>query len=76
MAHMRCILDKQGYIHARVCASPSTRTPTRTHARARTHRQICNSYCFVTATMIRERASMLRYTYIVCIFSESVSCMR
>ena len=32
-----------------------------THA----HAEICNTYCFSTATMIRERASVLRYTYIV-----------
>ena len=33
-------------------------------ARARTHRPISNIYCFSTATIIHERASMLRYTYI------------
>ena len=32
-----------------------------THA----HAEICNTYCFSSATMIRERASVLRYTYIV-----------
>jgi hypothetical protein len=32
-----------------------------THA----HAEICNTYCFSSATMIRERASALRYTYIV-----------
>jgi hypothetical protein len=42
---------------------------TRLHARTRTgfHRQICNTYCFPTAAVIRERVSVLRYTYIVCI---------
>jgi hypothetical protein len=43
--------------------------PTRpgTRKRARGHPQICNIYCLFTATMIRERASFLRYMYIVCI---------
>jgi hypothetical protein len=36
-----------------------------THARA--HTKMCNICCFSTATMIRERASMLRYTYNVCL---------
>ena len=31
---------------------------------AHTHRSINNTYCFFTATMTRERASMIRYTYI------------
>jgi hypothetical protein len=35
-------------------------TPTRPHTT-----QICDIYCFSTATKIRERASMLRYTYTV-----------
>jgi hypothetical protein len=35
---------------------------TCTHGR--THRPISNTYCFSTATMTRERASLLRYTYI------------
>jgi hypothetical protein len=47
------------------------RTPTcpGTHAHACTHRPISSTYCFSTATMIRERASVLRYTYIVCLVS-------
>jgi hypothetical protein len=43
----------------------------RAHASARAHKhihtQICNIYCFSTATMIHEHASLLRYTYIVCL---------
>ena len=36
-----------------------------TKARIQTHTPIIfNTYCFSTATMLRERASMLRYTYI------------
>jgi hypothetical protein len=55
MAHTRCMLDKQGYMHARTCV----------RARARTLTQVCNIYCFSTATMIHECAPLLRYTYIV-----------
>ena len=36
------------------------------YQKADTHR-IWNSYFFSTATMIRERSSLLRYTYIVCL---------
>ena len=43
-------------------------TPTRPGTRTRAHTQICNNYCFSTATMIRERASVLRYMYIACLF--------
>ena len=35
------------------------------HARTRTH--ICNTYYFSTATVIREHASVLRYTHIACV---------
>jgi Pyruvate/2-oxoacid:ferredoxin oxidoreductase delta subunit len=58
MDHTSSMLDQQGYMQAHV-------PYTRTHARA--HTQICNIYCFSTATIIRERASKLRYTYIVCL---------
>jgi hypothetical protein len=40
---------------------------TRTHTHTHTHRPICNTYCFSTATMIRERATKLRYMNIVCL---------
>ena len=45
------------------------KVPTRVRARARahTHTQICNIYCFSTATIICERASTLPYTDIVCL---------
>jgi hypothetical protein len=55
------MLYKQGYMHAHA------------HARARAHTQICNIYCFSTTTMIRERASMLRYTYIACLVMNCVN---
>ena len=49
------------------------RTPTHAHAsthpraRTHTHTQICNIYCFSTARTTRERASVLRSTYIDCL---------
>jgi hypothetical protein len=58
MAHKSCILDRQGYMHARACTSLGARTHI-------TRKQICNIYCFCNAT--RERASVLLYTYIVCL---------
>jgi hypothetical protein len=54
-------------MHVCACTRPRARVPTRTHSQACTHRPICNTYCFSTATMFRERASMLRYAYIVCL---------
>jgi hypothetical protein len=44
-----------------------THIQSRKHAHACTHRSISNTYCFSTATMIRETASMLRFTYIACL---------
>jgi hypothetical protein len=51
------MVDKQGYMDARVCTLPGT------HAYARTHTQ-------TTATMIRQCAWMVRYMYIAHIVSE------
>ena len=48
----------------RVACWISKATRTHAHAHAHAHTQICNIYCFSTATMIRERVSELRYTYI------------
>ena len=68
MAHRSCMLDKQSYTHVRACTRPSAR-----RARARTHANThtCNISCFSTATMIRELASVLRYTYIVRLVSQA-----
>ena len=55
MAHMRCMLDKQGYMHVGAWTRP------------RAHNPVTNAYCFSMAAMIRERASMLHYTYIACL---------
>ena len=55
------MLDKQGYMHARAC----TRLRAWAHARTHAHTQSkYNIYCFSTATIIRERALILLYTYI------------
>jgi hypothetical protein len=43
---------------------------TRKHA----HRPICNTYCFSAATMLRTRASLLRYMYIACVVSFQFLC--
>ena len=44
MAHTHCMLDKQGYMHARACIHPRARAHARrrNRARTRTHTQICN----------------------------------
>ena len=44
------MLDKQGYTHARACTRLRSWSPAK------------NIYCFFTGTMIRERASVLRYS--------------
>jgi hypothetical protein len=54
-----CWISKTTYTHAHVHAHALGHT----HAQARTHTRTCNMYFFSTATMIRERASILRYTY-------------
>ena len=50
--------------HARVRAPITAHTYTHMHSPtcAHTHTEICSTYCFSTATMIRERASVMRYT--------------
>jgi hypothetical protein len=37
------------------------------HTRKHSHTHICSTDCFSTATVIRERASVLRSTYIACL---------
>jgi hypothetical protein len=77
MSHTLCLRDKQGYIHSRGVYTPTrpgNHTHTHKHARSSAHThthtysQIHNTYCFSTSTIIRERASKLRYTYIACYF--------
>jgi hypothetical protein len=49
-------------LHALIRMHTPTRSGTNMPARARAYRPISNTYCFSTATMIRERASVSRYT--------------
>ena len=66
MAHTLCMLDKQGYTHA----------PTRTRVHTHTEKK-CNIYCLLTATVIRERPLVLRYTFAACLViteKDSVYC--
>ena len=44
-----------------------------TCSHARSYTQICSIYCFTTATVIRERASVLRNTYIACLVEFTVT---
>ena len=56
------------WISKATCTYGHTHAPAhRYHTHACMYRPISNTYCFSTATMIRERASMLSYTYIVCL---------
>ena len=61
MAHTRCMLDKTICTHAHAHAHAPGQPHVRMHARTRTQTNTC--YLF-TATVILERASVLRYTYI------------
>ena len=54
-------------LYARKRMHTPTCSGTHMHAQACTHRPVSNAYCISTATMIRERASISRDTYIACI---------
>jgi hypothetical protein len=73
MAHTSCVLDYQDYMHLCACTRPRALEPTSMHAR--THIPITNTYCFSTAKMIRERASVLRYRYIACLVYKCLGLM-
>jgi hypothetical protein len=62
-----CWISKATLAQADASACAPTPTRTNAYARTRTHTQLCNSLCFSTATIIRDRASLLRYTYIACL---------
>ena len=76
-----CWVSNATRLKAHALTRAPTPTPTHTHAHActrlralslslslsHTHTQICNTYCFSTATVVRELASALRYT---CIASD------
>jgi hypothetical protein len=54
-----CLISKA------TCAHPHVHANAPGQARTGAHTQIRNVYCFSTVTMVRECASILRYTYIV-----------
>ena len=54
---------------ARLYARTLKHTRPDTYTHARTYRPISNTHCFSTATMIHERAAVLRYAYIACLVS-------
>ena len=58
-----------GQIHARACVPTHTQTHAHVliHTRARTYREICNIYCFSTATILFEGALLLLNKYIACL---------
>ena len=66
------MLDNQGYLHARAFKRPRVRD---TYARARAHKD-AHKYEILTPfprqQCLRERASLLRYKYIVCLVSNNV----
>ena len=57
LARLQCTY---AHAHAHAPGYPHERT----NAHAYTHRPVSNTYHFSTATIIRERASVLRSTYI------------
>jgi hypothetical protein len=66
IAHTRCMLNKQGYMHAHT----RVRAHARKRARIHTHTHEYVIFTFSTAKMIREIVSMLRYTYIFFVFTQ------
>ena len=63
-------------MHVCACTThPSGYSHARTHTYACTHRPISNTYSFSTATVIRQRALMLRYTYIACLIITTMDCV-
>jgi hypothetical protein len=64
IAHTRCMLDKQDYMYTRAFIRPRAQAPMHAH----TDKYVILNF-FSTAKMIRQRASVLRYTYVVCLVS-------
>jgi hypothetical protein len=67
IAHTRFTLDKQGYTQALKRMHTLTLPGSRTHACARIHKQIRNTYCSPREQWLRQHDSMLRYKYIPCL---------
>ena len=73
MAHTRCMLDKQGYMHARAYTRPRARPHARARAHTHTHTQMSNIYCFSTATITGERNAPQCYIVLILPVSFSFS---
>jgi hypothetical protein len=80
--HARCLLDKQGYMHARACTglrvriSKHTQTQKHTHTQARAIKNRKRYIIFIAFPQqqwFRERASILRYTYIACLVDRGLA---
>jgi hypothetical protein len=56
------------HTHTHTHTYTHTHTHTYTHTHTHTHKEVCNMYCFCTATIFLWRAAMLRYSYIVSPF--------
>jgi hypothetical protein len=63
-------------LHVCTYTCSHAQSPTHAHMRAcaHKHRQICNAYCFSTATVIPKRASVLCYMYIDCLVVYNLIC--
>ena len=64
MAHTSCMLDKEDYMHSRACIRPRSQAHARAHTR--THKYVI-LFSFSWQQWLRERASMLHYTYTACL---------
>ena len=69
MAHTRSMLEKHTHAHAQAPGHPHPQAQKGERARAHTHaqREIYHTYCLSMATVTRERAPVLRYTYTACL---------
>jgi hypothetical protein len=62
-AHMSCMLDKQGYMHARACTRQRVRAATRKHARTSTRTQKYIILLFLGKTGSRMRVNITLYVH-------------
>ena len=65
IAHTRCMLNKQGYMHART----RVRAHARKRARIHTHTRICNIYLFHGKNDSRTRLNVTLHVYILCFYT-------
>jgi hypothetical protein len=60
------MLDKEGYMHALACTRSCSRAPAHTDAHSHADKYV-RLTAFPLQQWVRERASVLRYTYIACL---------